>query len=211
MNKSSRNIEFATTDQTTSGGKLWDIQKILRLAVNSFRKKKYSLAIDYCRKVANAVNGGGRFAAEAYYIWCLSCLKMNKPDDARKACYDARLKFGNYLDLVYFELLIATLKGELGKIPRFAERFVELYEEAGGKFDPFKEKTSEHIGKVLLLAGLAHEQLQDETRAADYYKRYQSIIPDEDSIIDKIKGKQIDAGSFIPDDIMPAVQEILNG
>jgi tetratricopeptide (TPR) repeat protein len=187
MNKYSRNIEFAASGQTASGGKLSDVQKILKLAINSFSKEKYSLAIDYCRKAVSAVNGGKDPAAEAYYIWCLSSLKMAKPQEARKVCYEARLKLGNYLDLVYFETLVAAVNGELDKIPRFAESFLELYEAAVGNFDPYKEKTNIHIGEVLLMAGEALEQLQDTNRAADFYEKYLAIFPDDERVRERAK------------------------
>jgi len=187
MNKNSRTFDSANTGQTSPGGKFSDIQKIMKLAVNSFSKEKYSLAIDYCRKAVDLINGQKEPAAEAYYIWCLSYLKMNKPDDARKVCYDARLKLGNYLDLVYFEILIAAVNEELDKIPRFAESFMEFYEGAGGNFNPYKEKTNVHIGEVLLLTGQALEQMREKTRAVDIYKKYLSIFPDDEPIRERVK------------------------
>lgn len=186
MNNYSRNFEFAVTGQTASGGKLSDVQRILKLAVNSISKEKYSLAIDYCRKAVNGVNGGKDPAAEAYYIWCLSSLKINKPQEARKVCYEARLKLGNYLDLVYFETLVAAANGELDKIPRFAENFMELYEAAGGNFNPYREKTNIHIGKVLLMAGEALEQSRDTARADYFYNKYLAIFPDDEQVGERV-------------------------
>jgi tetratricopeptide (TPR) repeat protein len=198
MNHISRTTESSASVQTTSGGKLSGMQRILKLAINSFSKGKYSLAIDYCRNAVNQIYGREEPAAEAYYIWCLSYLKMNRPREARKVCYDARLKLGNYLDLVYFEILISAINEEMEKIPPFAERFVELYEKAGGVFDPYREKTNIHIGKVLLLAGQAHERLQDKSRADDYFKKYLSLFPEDESIIERLKGKRVEMDSYIP-------------
>lgn len=180
MNKNSRTFEFAATGQTPSGGKFSDMQRILKLAANSFSNGKYSRAIDYCRKAVDAAKCGKDPAAEAYYIWCLSCLKMNNPAEAKKVCCDARLKLGNYLDLVYFEILIAAAKGESEKIPRFAESYMELYDDAAGKFDRHKEKSCDKIGEVLLLAGQALEQLNDKARAADFYDKFMSIYSDDE-------------------------------
>jgi len=209
MNHHSRIREFSASRQTTSGGKLSDMQRILKLAVNSFGKGKYSLAIDYCRKAVNLINGCKEPAAEAYYIWVLSCLKLHKPHEARNVCYDARLKLGNYLDLVFYEIVIAAAINEMDKIPRFAERFVELYEKAGGKFDRFKEKTNIYMGDVLLLAGMAHERLKDNSRADDYYGKYLSRFSDDASAMERIKEKQLETVISLPEEITFAADKNL--
>lgn len=186
MNKNNGTTATVPAGQSYAGGKFSNLQKIIKLASNSFNKEKYPLAIDYCRTVVNAANGRKELAADAYYIWCMSCLKMNKPHDARKVCYDARLKLGNYLDLTYFEIRIAALTGELDKIPRFAESYLEIFYGAGRKFDPSREKTSEKIGEVLLLAGQVLEQKQEREGAADFYRKYLSIFPDDESIRERV-------------------------
>jgi tetratricopeptide (TPR) repeat protein len=207
MNQYSRTREFSASRQTTSGGKLSDMQRILKLAVNSFGKGKYSLAIDYCRKAVNLINGCKEPAAEAYYIWCLSCLKLHKTQEARNVCYDARLKLGNYLDLVYFEIVIAAINNELDKIPRFAEKFMELYEKAGGKFNRLREKANAHIGDVLLLAGMAYEKSKDKSRADDYFQKYLSIFPDDESALETFKEKRIDELISLPEVVTAAAAE----
>ena len=181
MNNTTRFNEIGKNTQPASTGKLSDLQKILKLAANSFGKEKYSLTIDYCRKAVNAVDGTDqhKLAAEAYYIWCLSCFKMNKYEDARKVCYEARLKLGNYLDLVYFEILIAAVNGEIDRIPKFAKSYREIYEAAGDKFNPLKEKTHDRIGEVMLMSGQALEQVQKKSEALDIYKKYLSKFPDD--------------------------------
>jgi tetratricopeptide (TPR) repeat protein len=189
MNNTDRDKTAAENGHAVGQGKLSDLQRLMKLALNSFTKGKYTLTIDYCRKAVSAINGSELpdFAAEAYYIWCLSYLRMEKFDDARKVCYDARLKLGNYLDLVYFEILIAAVKGENEKIPRLVESFVELHEDAKDKFNPLKEKTHDKIGEVLLMAGQSLEQSGDVSGAIEIYNKYLRLFPDDSPIKDRVE------------------------
>lgn len=188
MNKAARDTGNTGKKQTAFPGRLSDLQKIMKLAFNSFSKEKYSLAVDYCRKAVGAIHGTDHpeYAADAYYIWCLSSLKMGKLDDARKACYEARLKLGNYLDLVYFEILIAAVGNETERIPKLAQSFKELYEAAGDKFNPLKEKTHDRFGEVLLMGGQAFEQLHKIPEALDIYEKYLSLFPDDAAIKERV-------------------------
>ncbi|UCE67818.1 MAG: hypothetical protein JSU85_07375 [Candidatus Zixiibacteriota bacterium] len=189
MNNATRSTEIGKNTQSESSGKLSNLQKILRLALNSFSKEKYSMAIDYCRNAVSAIHDTdhSEFAAEAFYIWCLSCFKMNKYEEARKVCYEARLKLGNYLDLVYFEILIAAFIGETDRIPKFAKRYIEIYEAAGGKFNPSKEKTHDRIGEVMLMSGQALEQLRKKLEALDIYNKYLSLFPEDVPIRERVE------------------------
>ncbi len=175
---------------------LSDTNKLLRLAFNSFCKEKYSLAIDYCRKAVIGSHGSEseNHAVEAYYLWCLSNLKLNKMDDAKKVCYEARRKLGNYLDLVYFELLIAAVNGEVNKIPRFAKSYIDFYESANNKFDHVKERTSDKVGEVLLMSGQALEQSQQYTEALEVYKKYLKLYPNDGPIQDRVNSLEADSG-----------------
>lgn len=189
MNKAARDTGNTGKAQAAFPGKLSDLQKIMKLAFNSFSKEKYSLAVDYCRKAVGAIHGTDHpeFAADAYYIWCLSSLKMGKLDGARKACYEARLKLGNYLDLVYFEILIAAVGNETDRIPKLAKSFMELYEAAGDKFNPLKEKSHDRIGEVLLMGGQALEQTGNTPEALDFYRKYLTLFPDDDPIKERVE------------------------
>lgn len=182
--------------QSAGNGDLSDTNKLLRLAFNSFSKEKYSMAIDYCRKTVNGLHGSESEdqAVEAYYLWCLSNLKLNKMDDAKKVCYEARRKMGNYLDLVYFELLIAAVKGDINKIPRFAKSYMDLFEAANNEFDHIKERTADKVGEVLLMSGQALEQSQKYTEALKIYKKYLKLYPNDDPIQDRVNSLEADSG-----------------
>jgi tetratricopeptide (TPR) repeat protein len=188
MNKNTRSNETVRGTQSASIGKLSDLRKIMKLAFNSFGKEKYSLAIDYCRKAIDAINGTAQreLAAEAYYLWCLSCLKNSRPDEAKKVCYEARLLLGNYLDSVYFEILIAAVKEEIDKIPRLVKNYMEIYEAAGGNFNPSKEKTHGRAGEVLLMGAQALEQAGEKIGALEFYNKYLSIFPDDGPIRERV-------------------------
>ena len=165
-------------------GKFNDLQKITRLAINSFSKEKYELAVDYCRKAVDIVPATGRpeLAAEIYYLWCLSCLKMEKYSDAKKICYEARLKLGNYLDLVYFEIIIASVNSEFERIPKLVDNYLEIYHSAKNNFDPLKEKTNEKFGEILLLCGQALEQSENIPAALNLYGKYLEFYPDDEPV-----------------------------
>lgn len=182
--------------QSAGNGDLSDTNKLLRLAFNSFSKEKYSMAIDYCRKTVNGLHGSEseNHAAEAYYLWCLSNLKLNKMNEAKKVCYEARRKLGNYLDLVYFELLIAAVNGEINKIPRFAKSYIDLYEAANNEFDRLKERTADKIGEVLLMSGQALEQSQQYAEALEVYKKYIKLYPNDGPMRDRVNSLEADSG-----------------
>lgn len=171
-----------------TSGKFSDIQNIMKLASNSLSKEKYSLAADYCRKAVNAANESPSrdLIADAYYIWCMSCLKLERPREARKVCYEARLRLGNYIDLVYFELLIAAINEETDKIPKFVDNFLRMYDQNLCGPGAAGEKTRDNIGEVLILGGRANERLGNVPGAIEYYKRYISIFPEDKEVAKRI-------------------------
>ena len=186
MNNLTRTEKNAGSAQQQHAGKLSDLQKIMKLAINSFSKEKYPMAVDYCRKAVEVIPATGRpdLVAEVYYLWCLSCFKMGKHIDAKKVCYEARLKLGNYLDLVYFEIIIAAVNEEMERIPKLVDNYTELYLAAGGEFDPLKEKTHAKFGEVMLICGQALEQSENLRDALDIYNKYLGFFP-EDSAVKK--------------------------
>ena len=115
-------------------------------------------------------------------------------EEARKVCYEARRKLGNYLDLVYFEILIAAVNGEIRKIPKFAKSYLEIYEAADNKFNPAKEKTYGKIGEVLLMSGQALEEAQENGEALEVYKKYLELYPDDEPIKDRVNSMELNTG-----------------
>ena len=161
-----------------------ELGRYLTLARNSVRAGKFALAIDYCRQITEAALRLNRneIALEAFYIWGLSYLKTGKYQDARKICYDARDRLGNYLDVVYFEILIAAANAETDKIPRLAQNYFELRDPKEHGKDPQKTRTWDKAGEVLILWGRALETLNEPLTAAEVYTRYLAICP-EDKVI----------------------------
>ncbi len=100
----------------------------MQLAQNSYNAHKYSRAADNCRLAAefafNEENKEG--AAEAYQLWIKSLLKLSKLSDVKKICCDARSKFGNHLDLVYYEYVAALNLGSFDKANKLGNQFLEL-------------------------------------------------------------------------------------
>jgi tetratricopeptide (TPR) repeat protein len=188
MNKTK---EFTVADANarySASGKFSDLQNIMKLALNSLDKGKYSLAIDYCRRVVNGVRESDprELLVEAYRIWCISFLKSNKPDDARKVCYEARRKLGNYRDLVYLELLIAAQSGEIDKIPRYVENYLQLYDVSGSRSGSAGVRSGDMTGEVLLKGAQAKEQLNDPAGALEMYRKYISLFPDDKPVSERI-------------------------
>lgn len=153
-----------------------------RLAQANFADGRYSQAVDYCRllnEIAFALKKED-LAAEAYHLWCLSCLKMSKFDEAATICQTARTRLGDYLDLAYFELLIAALKGEFPKINDLAQRYIALFD--SGSQDPSKTKTSAKMGEVFLIWEQALEQLGNIGDAIQLLEKYLELYPDDANI-----------------------------
>ena len=171
-------------NRSLASGRLSDLKNIMRLAVNSLGRGKLALAIDYCRTVINSARDSDQrdLVVEAFYVWCTASLQLGKPGEARKVCYEARLRLGNYLDLVYFELLIAAVNNDIDKIPRFANNFLDLHDNSRKDLGPAAERSREKIGEVLLMGGQAREQSNDIAGAMEFYNRYVEMFP-EDKIV----------------------------
>ncbi len=103
----------------------------MQLAQNSFNVKKYSRAADNCRLAANfaMAQNNTRGAAESYQLWIKSLLNLGKPADVKKVCCDARSKFGNHPDLVYYEYLSALDIGDKIIAAKLAREYIELTKE----------------------------------------------------------------------------------
>jgi tetratricopeptide (TPR) repeat protein len=157
-----------------------------KLAQSNFADGHYMLSIDYCRllsEIAFALKKDD-LAAEAYHLWCLSCLKMSKLDEAAVVCQTAKTRLGDYLDLAYFELLIAALNSEVVKIPDLAQRYNTLYD--SGPQDPSKTKNSGKLGEVLLMWEQAAEQLGNTSDAIQLIEKYLELYPEDANIVEHL-------------------------
>ncbi len=162
--------------------KLEDQTRFLSLAQISFQKGKYSLVIDYCRQVADnaLIAKWNDLALEAYYLWCLSDIKLRRFDDARKICYDARSKLGNSIEMVHIELMIAVESNDSDKILRFAQGFMELWNNLSKDDARDKTRMYDKAAEVLLIWARALEKLNNINEACKIYERYLAICPNDE-------------------------------
>ncbi len=165
-----------------------DLDKFMKLAKTSFGKRNFAITVDYCRTtVGDAISlRMPRIASEAYYLWCLANLQQNKFDEARQVCYDARRQLGNYLDIVYFELVIAAVNGETARVPKFAESFAELHAAIDLEKRDYGINTREKAGEVLLMWAQALEELGESENSIGIYEKYLAIHPEDKAIEDRL-------------------------
>ncbi len=104
-------------------------EKFMMLARNSFKVKKYSRTADNCRLAADAAlsRNKPRQAAQAYQLWIKSLFEQGKYMDVKKVCCDARNKFGNKLDLLYFEFKAAMSSRHFRIAAKLAQEFIEMH------------------------------------------------------------------------------------
>ena len=169
-----------------------DFLRYLTLARNSFAKGKFDLASDYCRQItANGVSPNiDDIILEAYYLWCLANLNLRRSDDVKRICYEARTKFGNYLDLVYFELTASAISCDFEKVMKFSETFLEILEEPGSMTEPKKSRTAEKYADVLIMYARALADTGQTELALKYYEQYLNDFEDNGEVrnsIDEIK------------------------
>jgi len=171
-----------------------DLMLFLTLARNSFAKGKFDLAADYCRQIIESciVSKMDEIAYEAYYLWCLANLNLSQPEDVRKVCYDARSKYGNYLDLIYFELLSWALSGNIEKVIKFCETYLAFYENSNHAEMPLRSRTAEKYTEVKIMLAQSLDEKGDHAKA---YEVYQGILakigsnPDIELRIARLKDK----------------------
>lgn len=124
--------------------------KFLRLAHNSYKNNKYSLTADNCRIAALiAVREKDlQKASIAYELWIESLFKENKYADIKKVCREARSKFGNRLDLLYYEFKVALAVKDYRIAIKLANEFVGLHKNIEKKSSSFFIKTVDKLEEV---------------------------------------------------------------
>ena len=83
----------------------YSYEKFILLAQNSFKIMKYSRTADNCRLAIDLATqqGSTEGVIKAYQLWMKALLKANKFGELKKVCCEARSKYGNGLDLLYYE------------------------------------------------------------------------------------------------------------
>lgn len=122
-------------------------EKFIQLARNSFKVKKFDRSIDNCRLAVDfALREGNReVAAAAYRIWIKALFELGKFADIKKICCEARSRFGNQLDLIYYEFKAALESGDTDKAARLGSEYIDLHNAADkAQKSPFTES----IGKL---------------------------------------------------------------
>jgi tetratricopeptide (TPR) repeat protein len=165
-----------------------DVSELISFARECFHSGDFDMTADFCRL---AIKKAGNMPDEdlgvdAHYILCLANLKMGRYDAARSVCAEARVRFGDYLDVAYVEMLISAVKGETHDVPRLAGEFMRLCEEGAHHLNSFKTRTRGNIGEVFLIWGQALEQLGDLKTAIEIYEKYLKIHPEDATITSRL-------------------------
>lgn len=116
-----------------SSGKIKPLSKygyadFMRLATNSYRTGNFGRAVDNCRlavEIAERVKDH-KGMADAYDLWINALIAEKKNQAIKKLCCEARSKLGNYLDLVYYEFLMARDSNDSLIARKLAIEFVEI-------------------------------------------------------------------------------------
>lgn len=161
-----------------------DLRELMTLARNSFGGGDFDGAAECCRRASEdeRLSYDNALAYEIYYLWCLANLKTEKLDETLKVCSDARRKLGEYLDLAYFELIVAINKGEPEDVLSRAQSYLRLWNNDREDNDPRKSQTRDRMGEVLLMLGQTLEQMRKTADAIEIYKKYLALFPDDKAI-----------------------------
>ena len=157
-------------------------------AKERFSADEFQNTIDLCGNLVSLESSADNnpVILEAYYLWCLACLKLGDLGGVLTVCNKARSRFGEYLDSAYFELIAASANGTVIDVPHLAEQYMNLWSQVEKGADPHKNRTFSLAGHVLLIWGQALEQLNSPCEALDIYKKYLLFHPDDKEIADRI-------------------------
>ena len=103
--------------------------KFYKLAQNSFKVKKYSLAVDNCRLAVDLASRQNDLdqAAQAYRLWIESLFELKKFPEVKKVCCDARGKFGHDLSLLYCEFKAAYFSNDYYIAAKLGRELISFY------------------------------------------------------------------------------------
>jgi hypothetical protein len=122
----------------------------MRLATNSYRTGNFGRAVDNCRlavEMAERVKDL-KGMAEAYDLWINSLLMEKKYQAIKKLCCEARSKLGNYLDLVYYEFLMACDTNDSLIARKLAFEFIEIKNKTTINKNTWGVSTIGHAAKI---------------------------------------------------------------
>jgi|GEM_PF-2362172 hypothetical protein len=132
-----------------SAGKIKPLSKygyadFMRLAANSHKAGNYGRAVDNCRLAVEMAERAKdiKSMADAYDLWINALMVEKKYQAIKKLCCEARTKLGNYLDLVYYEFLVARNSNDSSIARKLAAEFLEM------KSKTIKKKNSWGITKI---------------------------------------------------------------
>jgi hypothetical protein len=122
----------------------------MQLARNSYNVGKFNRAVDNCRlAVEHAIRENNlKGAAGAYEIWIDSLMKLSKYAEVKKTCCDARSKFGNSIDLVYYEFKAALSALDNQAAARLAREFIGMQKTGNNGERSFFNNTAKKINEV---------------------------------------------------------------
>jgi tetratricopeptide (TPR) repeat protein len=165
-----------------------DLRELITLARNSFSGGDFIAAVECCRKASEykGLSDDDALAHEIYYLWCLANLKTGGLDETIKVCSDARRKLGDYLDLAYFELIVAIMQGEPESVLSLAQEYLKLWNNEKENDAPWRSRTHDRVGEVMLMTGQTLEQMHLTVEAIEIYKKYLAIFPEDKAISDRI-------------------------
>lgn len=174
-----------------------DQRELMALARNAFSDGDFIGAAECCRNASEnkRLTDEGQLAGEIYHLWCLSNLKTGKLDETLKVCSEARRKLGEYLDLAYFELIVGIMKGEPESVLSSAQSYLESWNNEKENSDPWKSRTRDRLGEVLLMMGQTLEQIHSKAEAIEIYKKYLALFPEDKAIEDRLAQMSVAANT----------------
>jgi hypothetical protein len=135
----------------------------MKLALNSFKGKKYARAIDNCRLAVENALRQNKFpwAAEAYDLWINALIEDKRYSEIKKICCEARSKLGNYLDLLYYEFATARFMKDITLARKFAEEYREILKRPKDDKLSFGMKTINKEPEIQELIALVDKQMNE--------------------------------------------------
>jgi len=125
-------------------------KKFIKLAHNSLKAKRYALAADNCRLAADIALAQNNLkqAAAAYELWIRALFEQGEYAEIKKICCEARSKFGNSLDLLYYEFKAAISSKDKKSAVGLAKEFIELHSNVKENPSSFFSKTFDKLDEV---------------------------------------------------------------